>query len=944
MAIHEVHVSRKKEFGDPRGEDVAAEAKRVLGIDTTVKTTRIYRFEGPNESQVRTLADKAFADPIVETGIIDPDVTRIGGSPNIEVAYRPEVTDPVSGSVKKVGMDLGIPIDEAKVSTRYEFEGISQDEADQIAQKILINQTVQEPIFEPPTALKLIAREWRYHVTPTMRASDEELMRIDYELETSLSLPKLKAIQSESRRIERDFTEEEIQHIGGAWSEHCVHESFDATIIKDGVEKPSFFSRIKESSRRHFEDKVATAFDDNAGGIYFYDGQVILVKWETHNSPSALEPKGGAATGSGGVFRDIMGTGQGAKVIMSTDVFMTGPTDMDPKILPEGCIPPDILLRGVVAGVRDYGNPMGVPTMNGSVYTHEDFRAKPTILVGAYGITPEQYAKKGEPQVGDRVVVIGGRTGRDGIHGANFSSIEMNPDTVLIYGAAVQIGNPIEEKKIADLILEARDAGFIRAITDCGASGFGSAIGEIGEKTGVNVDISDAPLKYAGMTPWEIWMSESQERMILAISPENIEEFKKLSKRFNVEATDLGYFDGSSRLQVTHKGYKMIDLEYDFIKNGRPKKTLVAKFEKPIFPEPEIPEPQTSQEWIEKFKQVLADDNVCSKLPIVEQYDTTVQGRSVVGPFAGVNFDAPNDAAIIRPILGKPYGMIVSHGTNPILNRIDPRRGAIWAATEAVANLVAAGGDYQDAGLCGNYITPVLDNHHSGAVDIMVDAMSEFEDALGIPVISGKDSVSSTYSYSDGSKLHIPIVLNVATIGKMPDVAYKMTTSFKKPGSAIVLVGKMHPGMAGSTYYKIHNVIGNEVPEVNLNVLPDVLGAVHDGILSRDIRACHDVSEGGVAGAIAEMCFGGNCGVDLVLDKETHPDFFLFNETAGMFIVEVESVEKVRELFGEIPHVIIGKTVDDKKIRVQNNGQELFSADVGELKEAWQEPMSKLFH
>ena len=255
-----------------------------------------------------------------------------------------------------------------------------------------------------------------------------------------------------------------------------------------------------------------------------------------------------------------------------------------------------------MAGVRDYGNPMGIPTSNGSVHFHPDFRAKPTILVGAYGITPEKYARKGEPQIGDRVVVIGGRTGRDGIHGATFSSAEMTERTATVNATAVQIGNPIEEKKMADLILEARDHGFIRTITDCGAAGFSSAIGEMGEKIGVNVDISRAPLKYEGLSPWEIWLSESQERMILAVSPDDIDTFKKLCTRHSVEATDLGYFDGSDRLQVYYGDEVVANLDYDFLKNGLPQRVIEAKFEREIFPEPEIPEPS---DWAETFKKIL---------------------------------------------------------------------------------------------------------------------------------------------------------------------------------------------------------------------------------------------------------------------------------------------------------------------------------------------------
>lgn len=937
--MHEIHVRRKEEFGDPRGADVAAEAKRTLGIETRVKTTTVYRVEGPTQDQAQVLARNAFVDPIVEEGGVSNATVPIA-NPAVEVSYKAGVTDPVAGTIQKVGQDLGIPIEGARVSTVYEFEGITQEQADSIALRLLVNPTVQEVITQRPETLITKAERGPVNIIPIRDAADGELLELSKD-KLFLNLEEMRVIQNHFRKLGRDPTDCELEIIPARWSEHCVHKTFNARVLVDGIEKPPLFSRIKDTSRKYFGEEVATAFEDNSGGMRFYDGQVVLVKWETHNSPSALEPKGGAATGSGGVFRDIMGTGQGAKTIMSTDVFIVAPPDMDPLLLPPNCIAPDTLLRGVVAGVRDYGNPMGIPTPNGSVHFHEDFRAKPTVLVGAYGITPEKYAKKGEPEIGDRVIVIGGRTGRDGIHGATFSSAEMTERTATVNATAVQIGNPIEEKKMADLILEARDKGYIRAITDCGAAGFSSAIGEMGENIGIKVDISRAHLKYEGLSPWEIWLSESQERMILAVSPDNIDAFKKLCARFSVEATDLGYFDGSNRLQVYYEDEVVADLAYDFLKNGLPQRVMEAKFEREIFPEPEIPLPH---DWVETFKKIMSHGNVCSKLPIVEQYDTTVQGGSGLAPFGGVNLDSPNDAAIVRPLLDKPYGMVVSHGTNPVLNRIDPRRGAIWAATEAVSNLVAAGGDYRELVLCGNYVSPVPDKHFMGALDIMVDAMSEFQDAIKRPVVSGKDSLSSTYTYKDGTKLHVPPVLNVSTLGKMPDVEKKTTTDFKTVGSTVVLVGGMHSGMGGSTYYDIHGIVGNEVPQVDLDVLPQVFDAVHAGIVSRDIKACHDVSEGGVAGAIAEMCFGGDCGVELDYKLHSRPDFFLFNETAGMFVVEVENPEKAQELFCNVPHMVLGKTDANKSFSVKINGQQLFSAAVGDLKDVWQEPMKRLFH
>ncbi len=940
--IHEVHVRRKQEMGDPRGNDVSAEIKRVYDIDAKVLTTTLYRVEGPTLQEAGVLASRAFVDPIVEEGLINPtDNTKTLESfgPSIEVSYKPGVTDPIAETIKEVGKDLGIRIDAARVSTVYEFDGVDWDKAEEIANKLLVNQTVQEVVKVVPETLVIKGERGPITTVPIREQGSEGLMDLSRD-KLFLNLEEMQVVQKYFQEIGRDPTDAELEIIAARWSEHCVHKTFSAKVMVDGVEKKPLFTRIKETSRKYFGKDVATAFEDNSGGMYFYDKQVILVKGETHNSPSALEPRGGAATGVGGVIRDIIGTGKGAKTILLGDVFAVAPPDTKAEDLPPNIIPPGLMLRGVVSGVRDYGNPMGIPTPNGGVHFHKDFGPKPTVIVKAWGITGEEYAEKGKPELGDRIVVVGGRTGRDGIHGATFSSAEMTERTATVNSTAVQIGDPIVEKKFADLILEARDRGFIKAITDCGAAGFSSAIGEIGEDIGVNVDISKAPLKYEGLSPWEIWMSESQERMVLAVSPDNMDEFNNLCERYSVESSDLGYFDGSNRMQVFYEEEVVADLDYDFLKNGLPQRVMEAKFSREVFEEPDIEEPEN---YVEAFKNILSHGNVCSKEPIVEQYDTTVQGGRVIGPLGGKNHDAPNDATIIRPILDKPYGMIVSDGMNPILTRIDPRRGAIWAATEAVSNLVAVGGDYKEMVLCGNYISPVPDAHFMGSLDIQVDAVNEFLDTIERPVVSGKDSLSSTYTYRDGRKIHIPPVVDISTMGRIEDVDKTVTTDLKNVGSTLVLVGKMHKGMGGSSYYDTLGYVGNEVPEVDLDLLPKVFDSVHNAIKNKHVAACHDVSEGGVAAALAEMSFGGDVGIEVEVNED-RSDFFLFNETTGMFIVEVENQEMAAELFGDVPYKVLGKTTEDKKIVFRNNDKQVFEADVDDLRASWKEPMRTLFH
>lgn len=941
MAIHEIRVTSKGE--DPRGKGVFKDIKRTIGVPdlTDVKTARVYRVEGATEEEAEKLAQNLFAETIdQEHSLNEPLITD---APQVvEVAYKPGVMNPESASIIKAADALGVKLDAADSSTEYGFYGpVTRDDVEQVVNKLLVNKTVERVVDEKPETLIINGEVGPVTTVPIRDSSAEQLMDLSRD-KLFLDGTEMAVIQAHFILLGRDPTDCELEIIAARWSEHCGHKTFRAKVLVDGVEKPPLFTRITETAKKYFGDEVVSAFEDNSGVTKFYEEQAICGKVETHNSPSAIEPYGGAMTGSGGVFRDIMGTGEGAKVIISTDMFCFAPPDLNPIKLPLGTLNPDYIQRNVVRGVEAYGNRMGIPTNNGSIHYHEDFRAKPTIIVGAYGILPEGKAQKGKPQVNDLVIAIGGRTGRDGIHGATFSSGEMSERTINVNSSAVQIGNAIEEKRMADAILEARDQGLIRAITDCGAAGFSSAIGEMGEDTGVTVDLSKAPLKYPGLSPWEIFLSESQERMVLAVDPKKKDEFLKVCNRYNVEASVLGNFDGSNKLTVTYGDQAVTDLGYDFLKHGLPQRTMIAHFEKPYFDERT---PDISIDWNETLKKIMSHGNVCSKEPIVRKYDHTVQGTNALPPFTGVNFDGPNDAAVIRPILGRPYGVVTSHGMNPILNRIDPYLGSVWAVAEAMANYVAVGGNPEKAMLINNYIWPFPDEDSMGSLDKSVDAVVDSMNALRRPVISGKDSLSSTYRGKDGAVIKIPPVLCMSVFGKIPDVEQTVSSDIKKPGeSTLVLVGQLDNNMGGSTYYDINGLVGNNVPKVDLEVLPKVLIGVHKSIKSGDVLSCHDISEGGVIGAVSEMVFGGDCGVKLELSKQIkRPDMFLFNETAGTFIAEVQDEETAERLFGDLPHLVLGRTTKEKEITTTIGEENLFDISTDELRQAWQAPLRRIF-
>ena len=946
--IQELRVALKQAAGigpDTRGDDVLAEIKR-LGITsiTGVKTVRVYRLEGLLPDDASRFAKALLVEEVNQEHALNaPLITRAARV--VEVAYKSGVMNPEVGSIMKVARDLGFAdLFAADSSTEYAFFGTPTDgEIEFVLARLLVNKTVERVVTEPPATLVISGVPGPITIVPIRSLDDSGLIELSKD-KLFLNLEEMRVIQAHFREIGRDPTDAELETIAQTWSEHCGHKTFKAKLIIDGREKEPLITRIKKGVER-FPIGVLSAFEDNSGVAEFYDDLAVCGKVETHNSPSAIEPYGGAATGSGGVFRDIMGTGQGAKVIASTDMFCFAPPDLDPADLPTGCLHPHYLLRRVVAGVRDYGNRMGIPTANGSVHFHKDFRAKPTVIVGSYGIIPTEQCQKGRPEVGDRVIALGGRTGRDGIHGATFSSGEMTERTISVNASAVQIGNAIEEKRMLDAILACRDAGFIRAITDCGAGGFSSAIGEMGSEIGVKVELERAPLKYSGLAPWEIWLSESQERMILAVAPENVTHVLWVCSDLNVEATELGEFTNDRRLVVTYEGANVCDLDMQFLHHGLPQRVLTASWRPST---PRVSRPDLLVDWRAVCRAVLRHPNVCSKEPIVRQYDHSVQGTNALPPFSGDRGqNGPQDALVLAPMLGKPYGLVISHGLNPILMRIDPYWGAVWAATEAMANLVAVGGNPEEAWLIDNFIWPVPDEESLGALDRAVDACCDVMDAFKIPFISGKDSLSSTYRGKDGTVIKIPPVLCVSAFGRIPDVANTVSTDFKETESTIMLVGRLSPwAMGGSVYYDVRGITDCDLPQIDLGEVSRRFKKVHQLIKSGAILSCHDISEGGLFAALAEMCFGGNVGAEIDLLKlgDGYADVLLFNEMAGCFLVEVPRGGELALFNAGIYAFDIGRTVQDRVITVTNRGQHLFSDDIAGLKGAWQRPMKEVFH
>lgn len=932
--IFEIRVVSKNDL-DPKGQDLLAEIKRTLNIKSInkIRTVKVYRLEGINKKDVQKFTEIALCESIDQAGTINK---RIFTDANkvVEVSYKPGVMNPEVASILKVAKDLNIKLKAADTSFEYAFFGkVSDEKFNEIVKRLLVNNTVEHVVKKPPKTLIILGKAQKTKIIPIRKAKDEILLELSKD-KLFLNLEEMKVIKNYFINMKRDPTDCELEILALTWSEHCGHKTFKAKLTIDGVEKEPLFERIKKTASLN-KKIIISSFVDNSGVIEYDDKWSINAKVETHNSPSAIEPYGGAMTGSGGVFRDILGTGKGAKILISTDIFCFAPPNMPPNLLPPGCLPPDYLLRKVVYGVRDYGNRVGIPTNNGSIHFHNDFRAKPTVAVGSYGLIERKKAKKTTPKPIDLIYTVGGKTGRDGVHGATFASGEMTAQTVNTSGSRVQIGNAIEEKRVIDFILEISKRNLISSITDCGAGGYCSAIGELAKDSGAVVNLEKAPLKYPNLAPWEIFLSESQERMIITVNPKYKKQIRNIAKKYNVEATIIGKITNNKHLIVKYKNEIVANLTMDFIHDGLPQRHMIGESSKKIIIENQPSKPKSIRSILIK---ILANPNIASKEPVVRMYDHNVQGTNALHPFGGVNYDGPNDGAIVKTDLKKNSGLATAHGLNPIMNKINPYRGSVWAITEAVANYVSFGGDLKKAALIDNFIWPFPDPESMADLDKSVDACTDLAKILNMPFVSGKDSLSSTYRYPDGKVLKIPPVLLISVFGKIDDVRKTVSSDLKIPGSLLVLVGNQDSkNLGGSIYYQITKSTG-DVPKVELKNLKKVLDSITRGIKSNQILSCHDISEGGVATAICEMAFGGNTGAAIELPKNIRDDLFLFGETPGTFVVEVENKKIAEKLFKNIPHQIIGKTIEKKIINF--NGQ---SINLDSLKTAWQKPMKEIF-
>ncbi|MCA9057307.1 MAG: phosphoribosylformylglycinamidine synthase, partial [Planctomycetaceae bacterium] len=710
---------------------VASAASQGINSLTSVRSARSFLIQGDlDQAQATRAAEDVLCDSVVESWRLHQLPTSASecepGETHLNVMLHPGVTDSVADNAARILTQLGLSVTAVATCRKYWLSGsLSEAEVARISSRVLANDAIEHVISGPLQISDLSVGsdyEFRLQTVAIREMDDAALTRLSAEGQLYLSLTEMQTIRDYFRSLDRDPTDIELETVAQTWSEHCSHKTLGGRIhyveTQNGqmVTDRHFENMLKETIFRATvqireslgaEDWCVSVFKDNAGIVKFDDRQNVCIKVETHNHPSAIEPYGGANTGLGGVIRDPLGTGLGAKPVCNTDVFCFAPPDMPADSLPPGVLHPRRVMRGVVSGVRDYGNRMGIPTVNGALYFDERYLGNPLVYCGNVGLIPRDKSEK-KVQVGDWIVAIGGRTGRDGIHGATFSSLELTSESESVSGGAVQIGNAITEKMLMDVLLEARDRGLYSAVTDCGAGGFSSAVGEMGEEIGAEVWLDKAPLKYDGLSYTEIWISEAQERMVLSVPDEHWPEFEQLCRSEGVEATIIGRFEPTGRLQLKYHDQIVADLSMQFLHDGRPPVVREAFYE----PRPETPLscPSTNapggevaSDHAATLHRILGSLNVASKEWVIRQYDHEVQGGSVVKPLVGVANDGPSDAAVVRPVLNSRQGLVVSCGMNPRFGDFDTYHMAASAIDEAVRNCVAVGADPTRIAILDNF-------------------------------------------------------------------------------------------------------------------------------------------------------------------------------------------------------------------------------------------------
>lgn len=963
-----VEVQDKEGVFNAAAEGLKAEILGLgLGSIEDVRIRHVYFLIGElSRGQVEKIAADLLIDKVIETYRIyaqDDQPPVPAGYKALQILHKPGVMDPVEDSTLKGIRDLAIASCEGvRTARKFLFKtDLSRDALLKIAEKLLYNKLIQFVLPEEEHRLHDFSHlpdyVFKIRNVDLLDADARRLERLSREGQLYLNLDEMRCIQRYFKKLRREPTDIELETLAQTWSEHCVHKTFRGNVaykekgssrskkIKSGLIKNLLKSTIMKVTRELDKPYCVSVFKDNSGIIAFDDRFNICFKVETHNHPSALEPYGGANTGIGGVIRDPLGTGLGAKPILNTDVFCFGPLDHAPSRLPQGALHPRRVMKGVVSGVRDYGNRMGIPTANGAVLFDERYVGNPLVYCGTVGILPKEFSFK-KVRKGDLIVVVGGRTGRDGIHGATFSSGELTHESESVSSGAVQIGNAITEKKVLDVLLKVRDQRLYGAITDCGAGGLSSAVGEMGAELGARVHLERVPLKYHGLSYTEIWISEAQERMVLAVSQSKVESLLKAFAQEDVEATVIGEFTGTRKLELFYQGHRVGVLDMDFLHKGVPRITKKAVWTAPTV---KTGRPALPKNLTPTLLKLLSAPNIASKEWVIRQYDHEVQAATVIKPLVGVANDGPSDACVVKPRFDSLKGFAVGCGINFKYGDLDPYWMAVGAVDEALRNVVAVGAPITHAAVLDNFCwgNPDKPDRLGGLVRAAYGCYDAAK-AYGVPFISGKDSFYNEFTH--GSKtIAIPGTLLISAIAVMDDVSKAVTMDLKKGGRLLYIVGDTRPELGGSHYFELAGLArAGIVPALDLKKAKAGMIRLSSAAKAGLARSIHDCSEGGLAIAVAEMCFAGNLGANIFLSdvpyqgRERREDFVLFAESHARFVVEVdrEDQKAFEKAMKGASIGLIGCVTEEPVLKAFGfKGKVCLEAAVGHLKEAWQAPL-----
>ncbi len=988
--INHIQLILKDKLRDVAGEAVKTDAEKFLEIDTgAVKTGKIYSVEMElNEGQVRDFAEKALKDAVLHDVYINRLYTNDRYKSHILIAKQPGVTDDEGVSAQKTLADFfNLKIDHGEQwifsqDIYYIERKLSDEQLLKIAEELLGNPLINH--FEIGAFDGIVKYVPEVHINSEPKTNiinididDEALLKLSKDMLLALDLREMKAIQRyySNEKIKRDRlkagiseqpTDCEMEILGQTWSEHCQHKEFSAEIsykdLDSGEEKiidSLFKTYIKGSTeliKERFDKKgkkwLLKIFSDNAGVVRVDEKRVFTWKVETHNSPSALDPYGGALTGIVGVNRDPLGTGiGGGHLLFNTDVLCFGSPYYEGRLL-EGQLHPRRIMTGVVKGIEDGGNKSGIPTINGSVIFDDRYAGKPLVFCGTGAIMPakingvDSWEKPIDP--GDIIVMAGGRVGKDGIHGATFSSLEIDEHSPR---SAVQIGSPITQKNLSDFMQKAVIEGLIKSSTDNGAGGLSSSIGELATISGgARVELSDIPLKYSGLQPWEIFVSESQERMTFVVEPQKVNALFSLADEFEVELSEIGSFTDSGYLDILYDGKRVAYLDLDFLHNGTPKKHLTAEWRKPRLSEPQLPKIDNYNEILSKLAGSL---NICSRESIIRRYDHEVKGRSVIKPLMGEEGNAPQDAGVIRLDFDSHIGLAVSNGILPRYGDIDAYEMSAGSFDEAVRSIISIGGRLPDPEddeqvfwtVNDNFCVPdsVYDekNNPDGKYKMaqlvkMNEALYDMSTFFNIPMTSGKDSMKNDF-IKGGVKISVPPTILYSMVAKLPDIRKVVTAEFKAPGDLLYLVGKTYDELGGSEFYKLFDELGANVPKVRKNDAKRIYEKMMKAHQTELLISSHDISDGGLAIALMESAFDGDMGVDVQIENsEIGINAELFSESHSRFVVSVDPArkEEFESIMGDDCR-LIGQAIENRKIKISVNGNTVIDESTDKLMEVW---------